>query len=216
MASGQSIQGGPHRTPQMPLLAVQASLRGFTASEIGRWTPPGHLRGTLSPRVRAAWPRLGPGWVSAPLFRPSSAPDPRRVSPDPVPCLVNPRHAPDPLFPCPDEGGGWPSRASAAGMRRMRCPVPRVRSRDRSDVHVRGGECPFGARERERRVEAEAGDGGGAGQWGDCGRGRARVGASSAGLVGGGTPPGVGEIFGVPPRARRGSPRLTWAPVARS
>ena len=177
--------GGPHRTPQTPFLAVQASLRGFTGLRIGRWTPPGHPRGTCRPVCGLAWPRLGPGWA---LFRASPAPDPRRVPPDPVPAprLVIPVTRPVRFVRAPMEaeagrraprrsGCGAPCPVCEAGQ--VRCPCPR------------GGGCPCGARERERRVEDGGGDGGGAGRWGDCGRSRATVGASAAGLVGGGTPP---------------------------
>ena len=125
--------GGPHRTPQTPFLAVQASLRGFTGLRIGRWTPPGHPRGTCRPVCGLAWPRLGPGWA---LFRASSAPDPRRVPPDPVPAprLVIPVTRPVRFLRAPMEaeagrraprrpGCGAPCPVCEAGQ--VRCPCPR-------------------------------------------------------------------------------------------
>ena len=168
--------GGPHRTPQTPFLAVQASLRGFTDLRIGRWTPPGHPRGTCRPVCGLAWPRLGPGW--APVsgqFRTRPPPCPARSRP--CPPFGDPRHAPGPLSPCPDGGGGWPSRASAVG---MRCPVPRVRGGTGPMSMSEGGMSLRSAREgakgrRRRRgrgrcgavggLRPESGDGRRVGGW---------------------------------------------------
>ena len=111
--------GGPHRTPQTPLLAVQASHRPPNRTLDASGPSSGHL----SPRVRAcmasAGSRLGP--VSG-QFRTRPPPCPARSRP--CPPFGDPRHAPGPLSPCPDGGGGWPScPVCEAGQ--VRCPCPR-------------------------------------------------------------------------------------------
>ena len=197
--------GGPHRTPQTPLLAVQASHRPPNRTLDASGPSSGHL----SPRVRAcmasAGSRLGP--VSG-QFRTRPPPCPARSRP--CPPFGDPRHAPGPLSPCPDGGGGWPSRASAVG---MRCPVPRVRGGTGPMSMSEGGMSLRSAREgakgrRRRRGRGRCGAVGGLRP--ESGDGR-RVGGWPGRW--GHPPPGVGGIFGVPPRARRGSPRLTWTAV---
>ena len=168
--------GGPHRTPQTPFLAVQASLRKFLRPPNRTLDASGPSSGHLSPSVRAcmasAGSRLGP--VSG-QFRTRPPPCPARSRP--CPPFGDPRHAPGPLSPCPGGGGGWPSRASAVG---MRCPVPRVRGGTGPMSMSEGGMSLRSAREgakgrRRRRgrgrcgavggLRPESGDGRRVGGW---------------------------------------------------